>query len=48
MSKKKWERKECDGCKSYKPECRMGAYSIYPYQKQKKTEAKEKELHDTG
>ncbi len=48
MSKKSWERKECDGCKSYNPECRMGVRSIYPYQKQRKTEVKEKELHDTG
>lgn len=48
LSKKSWERKECDGCKSYNPECRMGACSIYPYQKQKKTEVKKVEIHDTG
>ena len=47
LSKKSWERKECDGCKSYNPECRMGACSIYPYQK-KKTEVKKVEIHDTG
>ena len=48
MNKKSWERKECDGCKSYNPECRMGACSIYPYQKQRKTEVKKVEIHDTG
>ncbi len=48
MSKKNWERKEFEGCKSYNPECRMGACSIYPYQKQKKTEVKKVEIHDTG
>lgn len=37
---------ECDGCKSYNPECRMGACSICPYQKKKVV--KEKEVHDTG
>lgn len=31
LSKKNWERKECDGCKSYNPECRQGACSLYPY-----------------
>lgn len=29
-----------DGCKSYNPECQMGACSIYPYQKQKKNRSK--------
>ncbi|WP_160560884.1 hypothetical protein [Parablautia muri] len=48
MSKKSWKRKECDGCKSYNPECRMSVCSIYPYQKQRETEVKEKEVHDTG
>ena len=48
LSKKSWERKECDGCKSYNPECRMGACSIYLYQKQRKTEVKKVEVHDTG
>ena len=48
LSKKSWERKECDGRKSYKPECRMGACSIYPYPKKKKTEVKKVEIHDTG
>ncbi len=48
LSKKSWERKECDGCKSYNPECRMGACSIYPYPKKKKTEVKKVEIHDTG
>ena len=48
MSKKNWEREECDGCKSYNPECRQGVCSLYPYQKQKKTEAKEKEVHESG
>lgn len=48
LSKKSWERKECGGCKSYNPECRMGACSIYLYQKQKKIEVKKVEIHDTG
>lgn len=48
LSKKSWERKECDGCKSYNPECRIGACSIYPHQKQKKVGVKEIEIHDTG
>lgn len=48
LSKKGWERKECDGCKHYNPECRMGVCGIYPYLKQKKTEVKEKEVYDTG
>lgn len=47
LSKKSWERKECDGCKSYNPECRMGACSIYSYQK-KTLVVKEKEVQDTG
>ena len=46
MSKKSWERKECDGCKYYNPECRLGACSIYPYKKKKLTN--EKEEHDTS
>ena len=48
MSKKSWERKECDGCKSYNSECRMGVCSIYLYQKQRKTGIKKIEVHDTG
>ncbi len=47
MSKKNWERKECDGCKSYNPECRMGVCSIYPY-REMKVVVKEKEVHDTS
>lgn len=47
LSKKSWKRKKYDNCKSYNPECRMGACSIYPYQK-KKVVVKEKEVHDTG
>lgn len=31
LSKKKWIKKECDSCKSYNPECRQGACSLYPY-----------------
>ncbi|MCI9517197.1 MAG: hypothetical protein HFI79_09855 [Lachnospiraceae bacterium] len=31
MSKKKWIKKECDGCKSFNPECEQGACSLYPY-----------------
>lgn len=45
--KNSWERKKCDGCRSYNPECRMGICSIYPYQKQKR-EVREKEVDDTG
>ena len=49
MSKKNWERKECEGCKSHNPECRQGVCSLYPYQKQKKeVVVKEKEEYDTG
>lgn len=48
LIKKNWERKECDGCKFYNPECRQGVCYLYPYQKQKKREVKEKEVHDTG
>lgn len=48
LREKSWERKECDGCKFYNPECRMGACSIYPYQKQRKTGVKKIEVHDTG
>lgn len=48
MSKKSWERKECDGCKPYNPECRQVVYSVYPYQKRKKASEKEKEVHDAG
>lgn len=48
MSKKSWERKECNGCKSYNPECRIGACSIHLYQNQKKTEVKKIEIYDTG
>lgn len=33
--KKKWYKKECNGCRSYCPECRQGMCSIYPYIKQK-------------
>lgn len=28
MNKKNWERKECNGCKSYNPECRQGALNL--------------------
>lgn len=35
--KKSWERKECEGCKSYNPECRQGACSIYLYKAGYKT-----------
>ncbi|MEY8432957.1 hypothetical protein AALC75_21030 [Lachnospiraceae bacterium 48-42] len=45
--KNNWERSECNGCKSYNPECQMGVCSIYPYLK-KKIEVKEKEVYDTG
>lgn len=31
LRKKKWIKKECDGCKSYNPECEQGACSLYPY-----------------
>jgi len=48
LSRKGLKRKECDGCKFYNPECRLGACSNCPYQKQKKTEVKEKEVHDTA
>lgn len=48
LSKRSWKRKECNGYKSYNPECRMGVCSIYPYQKKKKTEVKKVEVHDTG
>ena len=48
LSKKSWKRKECDGCKSYNPECWMSVCSIYPYQKQRETEVKKIEVHDTG
>lgn len=40
MSKKSWEHKECDSCKSYNPECRMGACSIYPYPRKQKQKRK--------
>ncbi len=48
MSKKSWERKEYDVCKPYNPEYQVGACSLYPYQKKKKTEVKKVEIHDTG
>ena len=48
LRQKNRESKECNCCKSYNPECRMGACSIYPYQKQKQTEIKEIEIRDTG
>ena len=44
LSKKKWERKECNGCKYYNPECRQGACSLYPYKNEKVVSEKE----DTG
>lgn len=48
MSKKNWKRKECDDCKSYNPEYRMGVCSIYPYPNKKETLVSEREVHDTG
>lgn len=48
MNKKKRYCKERNDCKSYNLEWQIGACSIYPYQKQRKTEVKEKEVHDTG
>ena len=48
LSKKSLEHKKYDSCKSYNPEWRMSVCSIYPYQKQRETEVKEKEVHDTG
>ena len=48
MGKKSWYCEKCDGCKSYNPECRMGACSIYPYQKTKENRSKKVEIHDTG
>ena len=47
LSKKNWERKECNGCKSYNRECRQGACSLYPYKK-KNVVVIEREIHDTG
>lgn len=41
-------QKKPDGCRLYNPEYRMYTCSIFPYQKQKKTEAKKIEIHDTG
>ncbi len=37
LLKKKWHRKECEGCKFYNPECRMGVCCLYPYRKKKIT-----------
>ena len=48
LLRKSWKRKECRDCKFDNPECRMGACSIYPCQKQRKTEVKKVEIHDTG
>lgn len=42
---KNWKRKECDGCKSYNQECRLGVCCLYPY---KKKEAGEKENYDSS
>lgn len=42
MSIRSWERKECDGCKFFNPECRQGACSRYPYKKKKIANEKEK------
>jgi hypothetical protein len=47
LLRKSWKRKECRDCKSYNPECRMGACSIYSYQK-KTLVVKEKEVQDTS
>ena len=46
MAKKKWERKWCDGCVHYNPECRQGVCSLYPYQGKKAVSNTEK--HDTS
>lgn len=46
MRKKSWERKECDGCKSYNPECRQGACSVYLHKE--KDKASEEENYDTS
>ncbi len=48
MSKKSWECKEYDTCKSYNPEYQVGACSLYPCQKQKKTEESSIEAYDTS
>lgn len=48
LRKRNWIKTECNGCKSYNPERRIDACSIYPYQKQKKTEVKKVEINDTG
>lgn len=48
MREKKWRFERCDGCKLYNRECRMGVCGVYPYKKQKKTEVKKVEVHDTG
>lgn len=43
--KKSWERKECEGCKSYSPECQQWACSICSY---KKKIVNERDKHDTS
>ena len=47
LSKKSWERKECDGCKFHNPEYQMGVCSIYICQKKKEV-ITENEVHDTS
>ena len=47
LGKKDWKRKECDSCKFYNQECRLGVCSIYPYKK-KNVVVIEREVHDTG
>lgn len=47
LSKKNGERKECSGCKSYNPECRQGACSLYPY-KVRKVITRNREEYDTS
>ena len=42
LSKKKWKRRECDGCLHYNPECRQGVCSLNPYNKKKIVNDKEK------
>lgn len=46
---KSWEREKgnCDGCKSYNSECRMGACCICLYPKKKEV-VRKKEVDDTG
>ena len=46
LNKNKWERKECDGCLHYNPECRQGVCGLDPYKKKKRVSDMEK--HDTS